>query len=462
MTRQTWVLALASLGAFMISLDSLVVTTALGTIRQDLGASLEELEWTVNAYNLSFAVLLLTGAALGDRWGRRRVFAGGLAVFTLASAACALAPDASWLIAARVAQGVGAAFTMPLALTLLAAAFPPERRGRAIGLFSGVAGLATFVGPFVGGAIAAGPSWEWIFWINVPVGVLSVVGVLAKIGESRGPDNQLDLVGLLLATAGVLGLVWALVRSGASGWGSAEVLAALAVGVVLIVAFAGWERRVPAPMLPMRLFRNRAFTTANLANFALFAVLYGMFFFFAQFFQTAQGVGPLEAGLRLLPATGALMIVAPVAGALADKVGERVFTVAGLGLWGISLGWLALVADPGMPYLQILPLLVVGGVGVSMAIPAVQKAAVGAVAPAEIGKASGAVTTLRFLGGVFGVAVAGMIFTSTGGYGSPREFSDGFAAAMGGAGVIALLGAVAALGMPGRRRVPTPEREPVA
>ncbi|MEV0169406.1 EmrB/QacA subfamily drug resistance transporter [Nonomuraea fuscirosea] len=459
---QRWVMSLSSLASFMISLDSLVVTTALGAIKRDLGASLEQLEWTVNAYNLTFAMLLLTGAALGDRWGRRRVLAAGLAVFTLASAACALAPDAATLIAARAAQGAGAAFVIPLALTLLSAAFPPERRGKAIGLFSGVTGLATFIGPFLGGAIAAGPSWEWIFWINVPIGLVTIVLVLLRIEENKGPDNRLDVVGLLLVTGGVLGLVLGLVRAPSTGWDDSEALFPMATGVLLLAAFAVWERRATVPMIPLRFFAIRAFTSANLASFALFATLFGMFFFLAQFFQWSQGVGPLEAGLRLLPATGPVMIVAPLAGMLADRIGERVFMVTGLILWAVTLAWLALIAEPALPYLSVLPLLIVGGCGVAMATPAAQKAVVAAVPPHEIGKASGVITTFRYLGGVFGVTVLGTIFATTGGYGSPQTFSDGFAAAMGGGAVIALAGAVAAFGLPGRRSISPPSAQPKA
>ncbi|MGK5552229.1 MFS transporter, partial [Actinomadura kijaniata] len=454
-SRQAWVLGLASLASFMMALDSLVVTTVLSTIRRDLTASIEALEWTVNAYNLTFAVLLLTGAALGDRFGRRRVFVIGLTVFTLASVACALSPNIGVLIAARALQGVGAAMVLPLSLTLISAAFPPRQRGRAMGLYLGITGLATFSGPFVGGVVAEGLAWQWIFWLNLPVGLAAVVLSARRVEESVGPNNRFDLAGVVLVTLGAFGVVWGLVRGNVVGWGGAEVLGALVLGAALVVAFVLWERRAKAPMLPLRFFRVRAFATANPANFCVFASLYGTLFFLAQYFQTGLGEGPLGAGLRLMPWTATLMVCAPIAGTLADRYGERTFVVAGLLLQTVGTGWIALVADAGTGYLELLPALVVGGVGLTMAMPAAQKAVVGAVRPQEIGQASGAFMMLRILGGVFGVAIAVAVFAGTGGYASPEEFSEGFAAAMGAVAALAFTGMLVALGMP-RRPDPTP------
>ena len=283
-----WVIALTGVGSLMAALDTLVVATALSTIRVDLGASVEALEWTVNAYNLSFAVLLITAAALGDRYGRRSLYAAGLALFAVASAGCALAPDAGWLIAARAVQGVGAALIMPLGLALLASAFPPERRGAAIGIFSAVTGISVAAGPLVGGAVVEGLAWEWIFWLNVPIGLLAVPLVLTRMRESRGPDTALDVPGLALVTAGTLGVVWGLVRGNPAGWGSPEVLGALAAGALLLAAFVAWELRAREPMLPMRLFRSRAFSASNAAMFFTFASLFSAVFFFAQFLQTGS------------------------------------------------------------------------------------------------------------------------------------------------------------------------------
>ena len=452
---QAWVLGLASVASFMMALDSLVVTTALSTIRHDLAASLEALEWTVNAYNLTFAVLLLTGAALGDRFGRRRVFVAGLALFTVASVACALAADIGTLVIARAVQGAGAAMVLPLSLTLVSAAFPPRQRGRAMGLYLGITGLATFSGPFVGGVIAEGLAWQWIFWLNLPVGVLAVLLTARRVGESTGPNTRFDLVGVALVTVGAFGIVWGLVRGNPAGWGSTEVLGALVLGVLFVIAFVVWETRTATPMLPMRFFRVTAFATANPANFCVFASLYGTLFFLAQYFQTALGEGPLGAGLRLMPWTATLMVCAPIAGALADRYGERNFVVGGLFLQTVGMGWIALVADTGTGYLEVLPALVVGGAGLTMAMPAAQKAVVAAVAPSEIGQASGAFMMLRILGGVFGVAVSVAVFAGAGGYASPEEFGAGFTAAMTAVAALAFAGMLVALGMP-RRRAPEP------
>ena len=446
-------LALASVASFMVALDALVVSTALSTIRHDLGASIETLEWTVNAYTLSFAVLLMTGAALGDRFGRRRMFVGGLGLFAAASAACALAPTANWLIAARAIQGAGAALVTPLAMALLIAAFPPEARGKALGIFSGLTGLAVLSGPVVGGAISQGIAWQWIFWLNVPIGLLAIPFVLSRIQESFGLRTALDIPGLALVTGATLGVVWGLVRGNTAGWGSLEVVTALAAGILLAVAFVAWERRAREPMLPMRFFRSRAFSLGNAANFLTFASLFGALFFMAQFLQTAQGYGPLATGLRLLPWTGTVFIVAPIAGALVNRVGERTLMVGGLSLQAIGMGWIALIATPNLAYAALVAPLIVAGCGISMSIPATQNAVMNSVARNDIGKASGTFNMLRQLGGAFGVAILVAVFARGGSYASAQAFSDGFARALGVSAAMSLMGAVACLGLPGRREV---------
>jgi EmrB/QacA subfamily drug resistance transporter len=447
-----WVVALTGIGSLMAALDTLVVSTALSTIRLDLGASVEQLEWTVNAYNLSFAVLLITGAALGDRYGRRNLYAAGLALFTAASAACALAPDVGWLIAARAVQGAGAALLIPLGLALLSAAFPPERRGAAIGIFSGITGLSVASGPLVGGAVVEGLAWEWIFWLNVPIGVIAVPLVLTKMKESFGPDTALDIRGLALVTGGALGIVWGLVRGNSAGWASLEVLASLAAGAVLVAAFVAWELRARHPMLPMGFFRSRAFSAGNAAIFFTFASLFGAVFFFAQFLQTVLGYGPLGAGLRLLPWTATFMTVAPLAGAFADRIGERPLMVGGLSLQAIGMAWLALIAEPGLAYSRMLAPFIVAGVGVSMAIPAAQNSVVGSVAMEALGKAAGTNSMMRELGGVFGIAVVVAVFAGAGGYASAQAFVDGFTPAIFVGAALALAGAAAGLALPGRRK----------
>ena len=413
-TATGWVVALTAIGSLMAALDTLVVSTSLSTIRLDLGASIEDLEWTVNAYNLSFAVLLIPAAALGDRYGRRRLYAGGLGLFAAASAACALAPEVGWLIAARAVQGAGAALVLTLGLALLSAAFPPEKRGAAIGLFSAVTGISVALGPLVGGAIVEGIAWEWIFWINVPIGLAAIPLVLSRIEESFGGDTGLDLPGLGLISAAAFGIVWGLVRGNSAGWGSLEVVGALAAGVLLVAAFIARELRAPEPMLPIRFFRSRAFSAGNAAIFFTFASLFGAVFFFAQMLQTALGYGPLDAGLRLIPWTITFITVAPVVGALADRFGERPFMVGGLTLQALGMGWVALIADPGLTYSEFVLPSVVAGIGVSMAIPAAQNSVVGSFALEDLGKAAGANSMMRELGGVFGIAVAVAVFAGAG------------------------------------------------
>jgi EmrB/QacA subfamily drug resistance transporter len=450
-TTRRWVLGLASVASFMVALDTLVVSTALTTIRQDLDASVAELEWTVNAYNLTFAVLLLPAAALGDRLGRRRVFAAGLAGFSLASAACALAPGAGTLIAARAVQGAGAAFVLPLAIALVGAAFPPERRGAAMGAMQGLTGLSVASGPVIGGAVAQGIDWPWIFWINVPIGLLAVPLVLARIPESVGDRRRIDLPGVALVTAGALGVVWGLVRGNDAGWGSPEVVASLVAGAGLLAAFVVAQIRTgDSALLPPRLFRSRAVAAGNAASFLLIASLFSTVFFFAQFQQTALGQGPLDAGLRLLPWTATLFFVAPVAGKLVDRHGERPFLVGGLLAQAAGLGWVALIAEPGMDYLALVPPMMLAGCGVSMAIPAAMAAATGAVDVADMGKAAGVNSMLRELGGVFGIAICVAVFAGAGGYASAQAFADGFAPALATSAGLALAGVALALLVPSR------------
>jgi EmrB/QacA subfamily drug resistance transporter len=448
---QTWVLALASVASLMVALDALVVTTALSTIRLDLGASIADLEWTVNAYSLSFAVLLMTAAALGDRFGRRRLFAGGLGLFVAASAACALAPGVGWLIAARAVQGAGAALVMPLSLALLSAAFPPERRAWAMGIFSGVTGIAVLGGPLVGGAIAQGIAWQWIFWLNVPIGLLVIPFVLRRMDESFGPRTALDVAGVALATGASLGVVWGLVRGNSAGWGSREVVGSLVAGALLAVAFVAWELRAREPMLPMQLFRSRAFSSGNAANFFMVASLFGAVFFMAQFLQTANGYGPLGAGLRLMPWTATLFVVAPIAGSLVNRLGERPLIAGGLLLQASGMAWIASIAAPHMAYSGLVAPLILAGCGVSMAMPAAQNVVMSAVRPEAIGKASGTFNTVRQLGGVFGIAILVAVFTGAGGYGSAQAFSDGFSPALGVSAALSLAGAVAGAALPRRR-----------
>jgi EmrB/QacA subfamily drug resistance transporter len=448
---KAWVLALVSVASFMVFLDAMVVTTALSTIRRDLNASLEALEWTVNAYNLSFAVLLLTGAALGDRLGRRRMFAAGLALFVVASAACALAGSAGWLIAARALQGAGAALAMPLAMTLLSAAFPREQRAKALGIFSSVSGLALIAGPAVGGAITQGFAWQWIFWINIPIGLIVIPLALSRIPESYGPRAPLDVGGIALAAGAALGVVWGLMRANNVGWTSLEVVAALVTGIALAAAFVAWEMRAREPMMPMRLFRSRAFSSGIVASFLFYASMYGVLFLLPQFLQVAQGHDPLGTGLRLLTWTATLFVFAPIGGALVNRIGERPLVVGGVFLQAIGFAWIAAIAAPDLAYGRLVPPLILAGTGVSMAMPAAQNAILGAVAAGEVGKASGTFNMLRFLGAVFGIAVLVAMFARNGSVDSPQAFSAGFVPAMGVSAGLSFLATIVGMWLPGRR-----------
>ena len=446
--HKTWTVVLAGLGVFMTALDTLVVTTSLPVLRVNLHASVSDLEWTVNAYNLSFACLLLTGAALGDRFGRRRMFTIGVWVFTAASAAAALSPSVGALVTARAIQGAGAAIVTPLTLTLISEAFPAEKRGVAIGLWGGIVGLAVAIGPVVGGAIAGGINWHWIFWLNVPIGLALIPLASRRLTESFGPRPRLDLVGLGLAAAGALGLTWGIVRANTVGWKSAEIIASLLAGVALIGIFLAWERRARCPMLPLVLFRQRGFASANAVSFCMYASLFGAVFLMAQFLQTALGQSPLGAGIRLLPWTAAPMVIAPLAGALSERYGNRPFMVFGLALQTIGLGWVALIATPGMGYAELGVALTLAGVGISMCFPTVANAVMSSVPLAEAGVASGTNSMLRGLGGVLGIAVLASVFARQGVYHSPRAFIDGFTQALWVGVGFSALGAIAALLMP--------------
>jgi len=451
-TTAIWTFVITSVALFMATLDNLVVTTSLPVIRADLGASIEDLEWTVNAYTLSFAVFLLTGAALGDRFGRRRMFVIGLGIFTAASVAAALAPSVEALIVARAVQGLGGAIVTPLTLTMLSAAVSPEKRGVALGAWGGIGGLAVASGPLVGGAVVEGISWQWIFWLNVPIGLVLIPLAYFRLKETYGPATRLDLPGLALASTGLFGIVWGVVRGNAVGWSSPEIVGSLLVGSLLTLAFVLWELRSPAPMLPLRFFRSRAFSAANVASLFMFFGMFGSIFLLAQFLQTVQGYSPLDAGLRILPWTAMPIFIAPIAGALSDRIGGRPLMATGLALQAIGLGWLAAVSTPTVPYAQLVPAFVISGIGMALFFAPVANVVLSAVSPREEGQASGANNAIRELGGVFGVAVLASVFSSYGGYESGEAFVDGLVPAIWIGAVVVGLGAAAALFIPRKRR----------
>src|ERR1700753_1509443 len=356
-----WTLVLVSVGLFMVVLDNLVVNVALPSIHNDFGASVQALEWTVNAYVLAYGVMLLTGAALGDRFGRRRMFVTGISLFTAASAGAALAPSADLLIAARAIQGIGAAIVTPLTLTLIANAFPPEKRGIALGVWSGISGVAVAIGPLVGGAVIELASWHWIFWINGRIGVVPAPPAYRKRDESYGAKAPLDLPGLGLASTGLFGLVFGLVRAQTIGWTSAEVMISIGAGIVLLAAFVRQELRTESPMLPMQFFAKRSFAVTNVVSMAMYFGMFGSIFFLSQFMQNVLGNTPLQAGLKLLVWTGATMIVAPLAGIFSERFGARWFMVAGVSLQAVALGWLATAGSTTQrPGSMIIPFILAG------------------------------------------------------------------------------------------------------
>jgi EmrB/QacA subfamily drug resistance transporter len=451
-SKTLWTFVITSIALFMVSLDNLVVSTAIPVIRVDLHASLESLSWTVNAYTLTFAVLLLTGAALGDRFGRRRMFAIGVGIFTAASVAAALAPSVEVLNVARAVQGLGGAIVMPLTLTILSAAVPPERRGLALGLWGAIGGLAIAFGPIVGGAVVEGFSWQYIFWLNVPIGILLVPLALTRLTESHGPAGKLDLPGVGLVSAGMFGIVWGLIRGNELGWTSPEILAALGLGIALVAAFVAWELRAPHPMLPMTFFRNAAFSLANLASLFMFFGMFGSIFLLTQFFQTVQGYSPLSSGLRILPWTLAPMFIAPFAGAMSDRVSPKRILSIGLTLQAIALGWIAFVSTPTTPYAELIAPFIIAGVGMALFFAPMANVVLSAVGREEEGQASGANNAIRELGGVFGVAVLASVFSRYGGYESGQTFVDGMTPALWIGAAVVALGAVAAFAIPAVRR----------
>lgn len=459
-----WTLILTSAATFMAALDNLVVTTALPAIREDLDGSLTDLEWIVNGYTLPFACLLLLAAALGDRFGRRLVFAGGVALFTAASAWAALATSTDVLIAARAVQGAGAAAMLPLSLTLISAAVPANRRGMAFGIWGAVNGLAIASGPLVGGTITEHISWHWIFWLNVPIGVALVPLILRRLGESRGAGSRLDLVGTALASAGLFGIVMGIVRGHEHGWTSGSVVAGFVLGAALLVAFVRWELRTPAPILPMRFFRSRTFTAINAAGLLMFLGAFGSIFLLTQFLQLIQGYSPQAAGLRMLPWTAMPMIVAPIAGAVSDRIGGRPIVISGFVTMAAGLSWFALVNAPDVDYLTQVPAFALCGIGMAMFFAPASAILMSSVSPDEQGIASGVNNAVREVGGVIGIALLASVFTARGGYQSPQSFSDGLTPALW-VGVASLLAAaVAALWIQRRRpaeMAPDDDRDPV-
>ena len=443
-----WTFAITAIALFMVALDNLVVTTALPVIRVELNSSLQDLEWMVNAYTLTFAVLLLTGAALGDRFGRRRVFAIGLIIFTVGSAAAAIAPSSTALILARAIQGLGGAIVTPLTLTILSAGVPTERRPLALGAWGGIGGLAIAIGPVVGGAITQGVNWHWIFWLNVPIGIVAAILAYFRLEETHGPEGRLDVVGLGLASVGLLGVVWGVIHGNERGWFDPQILVTMVGGGILLLGFVAWELRAKSPMLPPHLFRSRGFTAANIASLLMYFGMFGSIFLLSQFFQVVQGMNPFEAGLRVLPWTAMPIFVAPIAGVLSGRIGARPIVVTGLALMSLGLAWLAVIASPTADYaLFVLPF-IVSGIGMGMFFAPIANVVLSAVRPEEEGKASGANNAIREVGGVFGVAVLAAVFTANGSYTTPQAYVNGLIPAVWVGAIVVAAAAIGALFIP--------------
>jgi EmrB/QacA subfamily drug resistance transporter len=455
--RLGWVLALTSTAYFMVALDATVVATALPRMQADLHVGLTSLQWTLNSYGIAFAAGIITAAALGDRFGRRLMFSIGLALFTIASGACALAATASELIAARTVQGLGGAIVLPLSLTILTTAFPAQRRGTIVGIYGGLAGLAVAAGPLLGGAVTQGINWHWIFWINVPVGVAAVLLSLRLLPESHGARERLDLIGVGLVTGGVVAIVWALVRANQSGWASPEIVTTLSAGAILVVAFIGWENRVSQPMVPLRLFRDRAFAIGNATTFLMSGAIFAGAYLVAEEFQFARGYSPLSTGARLLPFFGMPMIISPLAGALSDKTGRRPVMVTGLALLSGGFIWVALKGSLTTSWIELTLALLVSGIGISMALPTVPTAVLNAVAPHEMGKASGINYMAQRLGGVFAIAISTAVFAANGHLGTPASVTDGFKPALAACAGFALLATLSAMAITSRTPEPIPQ-----
>jgi len=441
-----WAVIITSAAGFIGALDNLIVTTALPSIRADLGGGLEDLEWTVSAYTLTFAVLLMFGAALGDRFGRRRLFVIGLGIFTAASAAAALAPGMGELIAARAVQGLGSAIMTPLTLTLLSAAVPATRRGLAFGIWGAASGVAVATGPLIGGTLTENLSWQWIFWVNVPLGLMLIPLARLRLQESRGVNPRLDVPGTVLVSGGLFGIVYALVRGNADGWTSTPVLGGLIGGAVLLAAFVAYELRAEHPMLPMRLFRSRGFSVINAASLLMFLGMFGSIFLLSQYLQTVGGYSPMEAGIRMLPWTAMPMIAGPLAGALSDRIGGGRVVAVGMALNAVGLGLWALAVGPQVSYADLLPALIVCGIGMGMFFAPSANLVMSTVRPQEEGIASGANNAIREAGGAFGVAALAAVFSSQGGYESASRFVDGLVPALWfGSGAVAVAAVLAVL-----------------
>jgi EmrB/QacA subfamily drug resistance transporter len=462
--RRWWTLVAVSFGLFMIMLDNTVVNVALPSIRADLGISVSELEWVVNAYALTFGVLLLTGGKLADLIGRRRIYVAGLIIFTAASLWCGLAGGAGSLIAARTIQGIGAALMNPATLSIITATFAPRQRGTAIGIWAGVSALALAIGPLVGGLLTQKISWSWIFFINIPVGILGVFAARVFIDESRDTslEQRLDLPGLITSALGLFGLTYALIETNTHSWGSTWVLSLFALALISLVAFVMLELRQRVPMLDLSLFRNPTFSGANTVMGLVGLAMFGIFFYNSLFLQNVLGYGPIKTGATFLPLTGLIMLVAPIAGRFTDVIGPRWLIAAGMTLLTGSLLLFATL-DESSSFWNILPGLVVGGLGMAITMAPTTTAAMSSVPVDKAGVGSAVINSARQVGGSLGIAImgtliAGQVTVSALDPRYPAQYVDGWHRALYvGAAILAAGAAVAVLTIR-----PTRQAEPKA
>ncbi|WP_125764030.1 MFS transporter [Companilactobacillus hulinensis] len=439
--NSTWVLILTSLGFFMSMMDSMIVTTASTAIRMDLNISIDTLQWAMNAYNITIAAVLLVGVSLGERIGRRKIYNYGIFVFTLGSILCALSNNITILVIARIIEGIGASVMTPMSMAILTNSIPVSKRGKALGIWSGIGGLALIVGPSLGGLIVAKLAWQWIFWINVPVGIVAIYLSNKILPESTGNSDKVNLLDSILIIIASAGIIWSL----SSVTSPNLTLLPIVIGIISIFAgvWFGFRQKLESkPMIPFDYFRSTTFTGGNIATFLLYGSMYGVVFFLPQFLQIVDGADSLTAGLEILPWTGTLVVVAPFAGNAVDKYGERLIATLGLLLQGIGYLLIMILVNEHSSYLNMVIPLALAGVGLSMAGPALQKAVLGSVDKSAIGKASGIYNVFRLLGGAVGTTVSVIIFYKFGGISNATLFTNGFRAAMFGAGLISILGII--------------------
>lgn len=438
-TSSAWILSLTSLGFFMSMMDSMIVTTASTAIRNDLHISVGTLQWALTAYNITIAAVLLVGVSLGERIGRRKMYNIGILIFTIGSILCALSDSISFLVISRIIQGIGGSVMTPMSMAILTHSLPDSERGKALGIWSGIGGLALIVGPSLGGFIVETLAWQWIFWINVPIGIIAIYLSNKILPESTGNSDKISSLDAILIIFSSAGIIWALSEMTSPKLTVTTIIIAL-LSLIIGIWFVLRQKSEQKPMIPLRYFKSKTFTGGNVATFLLYAAMYGVVFFLPQFLQVVGGADSLRAGLEILPWTGTLVIVAPFAGKAVDKFGEKPIATLGLLLQGIGYLLIMLFVHQNSSYLVMVVPLAIAGVGLSMAGPALQKAVLGAVEPQSLGKASGIYNVFRLLGGAVGTTISVIVFYKFGSIINASQFTSGFKSAMLCAAILSFLG----------------------